>query len=132
MDLTTALIWFGLITVVVLTLDIWFTYLTKGFGYGFSSNRSGGERTGLGLRLQRSLQNQMESAAYVVPALGAGIFLGLDGQGVQIAALLIVLGRAAFLPLYWTGVPFIRVPAFAVAILGSVYILVVALLNAGA
>jgi len=130
MEFTTALLWYGLTSAVIVGFDIMFTYATKGFGYGFSSKREGGARTGFGLRLQRSLQNQAESAAYIIPALGAGALLGLEGQGVGIAALFIVIGRALFAPAYWTGIPFLRVPFFAMASFGAFYIYAVALLQA--
>ncbi|MBL4726105.1 MAG: MAPEG family protein, partial [Rhizobiaceae bacterium] len=62
------------------------------------------------MRIQRAYQNQVESAAYVVPVLAAGALVGLEGSGAETAALLIILGRIAFALLYYTGIPFIRVP----------------------
>lgn len=122
MSFITALALFGLLTLVLVGLEIMFTYATQGFAFGFSANRSVVERSPLGLRMQRTYQNHVESAAYGVPVLAAGAFAGLQGTGVEIAALLFVAGRAAFAVLYLTGIPFIRVPAFVAGTLSTLYI----------
>ena len=40
MTLIAALIWFAVITIALIAFEITFTYGTRGFGYGFSSNRA--------------------------------------------------------------------------------------------
>jgi uncharacterized MAPEG superfamily protein len=119
---TTALVAFGAITLAMLGLEIMFTYATQGFGYGFSSNRAVVERSAFALRIQRAYQNQVESAAYGIPVLAAAAVSGLQGGGVETAALLFVSGRAAFALLYYTGITFIRVPAFLVSNVSILYI----------
>jgi uncharacterized MAPEG superfamily protein len=130
MTFITALALFALLTLVLLGNEIFYTYATQGFRYGFSSNRGEITRSPLALRIQRAYQNQIESAAYGVPVLGAAAIAGLQGSGPEMAALLFVAGRAAFALLYYTGIPFLRVPAFLVANLSVLYI-VYALLTAG-
>lgn len=122
MTFLAALTLFGLITIMMLGLEIMFTYATLGFGYGFSSNRPKVEKSPLGLRIQRAYQNQAESAAYIVPILAAAAFSGLQGHGAELAALLTVLGRGAFALLYYSGIPFIRVPAFVLGTFPTLYI----------
>ena len=122
MSFITALILYGLLTLVLIGNEIFYTYATQGFGFGFSANRKVVEKSPLGLRIQRTYQNQVESAAYAVPVLAAGAFSGLQGAGPELAALLLVAGRAAFAVLYYTGIPFIRVPAFLVGSLSTLYI----------
>lgn len=122
MSLIAALILFGLLTLFLLGNEIFYTYATQGFGYGFSANRGPVERSALALRIQRTYQNQIESAAYIVPVLAAGAISGLQGAGVELAALLIVVGRTAFALLYYSGIPFIRVPAFLMGTLSTLYI----------
>lgn len=109
MIFTTALIAFGIITLLAVGLEIMFTYATQGFGYGFSSNRPPVEKSLLGLYIQRAYQNQVESAAYTVPLLIAGHLTGLAGSTVELVTLIIIAGRAAFMLLYRTGIPFLRV-----------------------
>lgn len=123
MVFVTALVLFGLLTVVMLFIEINFTYLTQGFGYGFSSNRSTTtEYSPLAHRIKNAYQNQVEAAAYGVPILAAAAISGLESGSAETAAHVFVLGRAAFAVLYYTGIPFARVPAFAAAVLSIAYI----------
>lgn len=122
MSLTTALAFFTLITISMVLLEIVYTYATQGFGFGFSSNRGTPEYGALAVRIKRALQNQVESAAYIVPALAGAAIAGLEGGGIETAALLIIIGRAAFAILYYTGIPFVRVPAFLMATLPTFYL----------
>jgi len=120
MTFTTALIAFGIITLLAVGLEIMFTYATQGFGYGFSSNRPMVEKSPLGLRIQRAYQNQVESAAYIVPLLVAGRHMtGLSGANAELVTLVIIAGRAAFMLLYYTGIPFLRVFGFVGGSMGS-------------
>lgn len=123
MSVTAALAWFGLNTLAIVGFSIMHTYATRGFAFGFSSNRVPGEKGKIETRIGRILQNQTEAAAYVVPILLAVHFAGLGGTGVDRAALLIVVGRAAFALLYLSGIPFIRVPAFLFVTLSCLYLL---------
>lgn len=122
MSFTTALIGFGIITLLMLGLEIMTTYATQGFGFGFSANRGVVDRPPLALRIQRAYQNQIEAAAYGVPILAAAAIFGLQFDGAETAALLFVIGRAAFAILYYTGIPFIRVPAFVLGTFSIFYI----------
>ncbi len=123
MTFTAALIAFGLLTMVMLMIEIFFTYATQGFGYGFSANRNTAlDYSPLALRIKRAYQNQIESAAYGVPVLAAAAITGLQGSGAELAALLFVIGRVAFAGLYYSGIPFIRVPAFGMGTLSILYI----------
>ncbi|PCJ10662.1 MAG: hypothetical protein COB16_01355 [Rhodobacteraceae bacterium] len=122
MSVITALVLFGLLTLILLGTEIMFTYATQGVAYGFSANRGPVERSPLGLRIQRAYQNQVESAAYGVPILAAAAIAGLQGPGVEIAALSFVIGRVAFAVLYYTGITFVRVPAFLMGTLSTLYI----------
>lgn len=119
MTFVTALIAFGIITLLAVGLEIMFIYATQGFGYGFSSNRPLVEKSPLGLRIQRAYQNQVESAAYIVPLLMAGHLIGLVGPTVELVTLIIIVGRAAFMLLYYTGIPFLRVMGFVGGSMGA-------------
>lgn len=123
MTFVTALTLFALLTLILLATEIMFTYATQGFGYGFSANRGVVERSPLALRIQRTYQNHVESAAYGVPVLAAAALSGLDSSSAETAALIFVVGRAAFAVLYYSGITFIRVPAF---VMGTVSILYIA------
>lgn len=119
-----ALVCFALVTMFIITFEILYTYAVHGFGFGFSSNRPRVDQSRFEVRMKRILQNQTESTAYVVPVLAAVHFAGLSGTGVETAAALIVVGRAAYALLYYTGVPFIRIPAFSLSSLSTLYLAV--------
>ncbi|MEM7489509.1 MAG: MAPEG family protein [Pseudomonadota bacterium] len=129
MTATAALILYALTSMTALTVEIVYAYATRGFGYGFSSNRPAIERTRLGLRLERAWRNQVESAAYVLPVLTAAAATGVSGPGVPLALTAIVAGRAAFVLLYYTGLPFARILGFSAASLGSLYLAVTMLIG---
>jgi uncharacterized MAPEG superfamily protein len=123
MPFATALAYFGLVTMFTLIVEMTFTYATKGFGYGFSSNRDPSiESSPLATRIQHTYQNQVESAAYVVPVLAAAALAGLQDSAAETAALVIVVGRALFPFLYYTGIPFIRVLAFGMGTFSTLFI----------
>ncbi len=128
MTFTTALVAFAVISLIYLMIEVFYTYHTFGTGYGWSSNRkTEKELPDLGKRIKNTLQNQVESATYIVPVLTVAIATGLEHSGAEIAALLIVIGRAAFGPLYYTGVPFIRIPAWGLGWISTAYIAVILL-----
>ncbi|GLQ17561.1 MAPEG family protein [Maritalea porphyrae] len=123
MTFTAALIAFTLLTMILLANQIFFTYATQGFGYGFSSNRNADvQQSALAIRIANTFRNQTESAAYIVPVLAVAAIIGLDSSSAQFAATLIIIGRALFSVLYYTGLPFARVPAFGLANLSTLYI----------
>ncbi|WP_299586858.1 MAPEG family protein [uncultured Tateyamaria sp.] len=119
MSFTTALVAFAIITLLAVGLEIMFTYATQGFGFGFSSNRPAVQKSPLGLRIQRAYQNHVESAAYIVPLLIAGQMTGLTGTTAEWVTLIIIAGRAAFMVLYYTGIPFLRILGFVGGSMGS-------------
>ena len=56
-----------------------------------------------------------------MPILAAAALLGVEGYAAEITASVIVGGRAAFILLYYTGIPFIRILGFVGGSLGSLY-----------
>ena len=95
----------GALTLLMLGLEVFYTYATQGFGYGFSANRGTVERLPM-----------------ACPFWPAAAISGLQGSGAEMAAMLFVAGRAVFALLYYTGISFIRVPAFLVGTLSILYI----------
>lgn len=122
MTFTFALVSFGLITMAAITFEILYTYATQGFGFGFSSNRPDVEKSNLGLRIERAYKNQIESAAYIIPILVVAALTDLAGPYVGLATMLIVIGRASFIVLYYSGIPFIRILGFVMASFSTLYL----------
>jgi uncharacterized MAPEG superfamily protein len=130
---TTALAALAFLTIALVGMDIMYTYYRKGFAFGFSSNRAPYDPDPFGLRIKRTLQNQVESSAYTIPVLAGAALMGLDAPGLQAAAAILVFGRIGFAVMYYTGLPYMRVPFFVMGTLGALYIglFVVGALHAG-
>ncbi len=124
----TALTYFGLITCATIAIEIFYTDGTRGIAFGFSSQCPVVAKDGLALRVERVYRNQVESAAYVVPALGAAALAGMTASTI---CWVIILGRAGFSLAYYTGIPFLRVPFFTMGSFGSL-ILIYQVLTQGA
>jgi len=60
--------------------------------------------------------------------LAAAAIVGLKSSGAEIAALIFIIGRAAFAVPYYTGIPLIRVPAFLMGALSILFIAMQSLL----
>ncbi|MGR3342894.1 MAG: MAPEG family protein [Paracoccaceae bacterium] len=126
MEYTTALYAIGLITFALLFVEINFTYGTQGFSYGWSSNRSADATfSPLALRIRNAYNNQVQSAAYSVPVFATAAFVGLEHSGAETAALIFVIGRAIYGPLYYLSVANLRLVGFGMASLSMIYILYV-------
>ena len=124
MEYTTALYATGLITFVLMLVEVNFTYGTQGFAFGFSNNRDpSAEFSPLAQRIKNAYNNQVESAAYSVPVLAAAAFTGLESSGAETAALIYVIGRAIYGPLYYSGIPYLRLIGFGMGTLSMIYIL---------
>ena len=118
-----ALVLFGVLTICLLLIEVMYTYAHFGTKFGYSSNRPvGAERSPLGVRIQRTFQNHVEAAAYAVPVLVAAAILDPPHQDIEIAALTFIIGRTLFAPLYYSGIPFIRLPAWGMGWISIAYI----------
>ena len=123
MSFETAIAVYALITLALLGSEISYTYATQGFGFGFSSNRPEIQKSPLGRRIANTFRNHAESASYILPALILGALSGIQTPGLQTAALVIVLGRAIFAVLYYSGLPLARVFGFVMGSFGSLYVI---------
>jgi len=124
MDYTTALYCIGLITFALMFIEINFTYATQGFAFGWSSNRgTKAEYSPLALRIKNAYNNQVESTAYSVPVLATAALVGLDSSGAETAALIFVIGRAIYGPLYYMGTAGLRLIGFGMGTLSLLFIM---------
>lgn len=127
MEYTTALYFIGLITFVLLFVEINYMYATQGFAYGWSNNRNKSEAvfSPMAQRIKNSFNNQVESATYSIPVFATAAFTGLESSGAETAALIYVIGRAIYGPLYISGIPYARLIGFGMGSLSMIYILYV-------
>ena len=76
-------------------------------------------------RFKNAYSNQVESISYTLPALAGGAIMDIDHAGAHTAALIIVLGRAIFGPLYYSGVPYGRLVGFGMGTVRSIYLYII-------
>ena len=129
MDFTTAILCIGLISIIMLVIEVNYTYASQGTAYGWSANRPSVEISPLGQRIKNAYSNQVESISYTLPALAGGAIMDIDHADAHTAALIIVLGRAIFGPLYYSGVPYGRLVGFGMGTVGSIYRYIILLMS---
>lgn len=123
MEYTTALFGVGLITFLLMFIEVNFTYASQGFAFGWSSDRDpGAVFSPLAQRIKNAYNNQIESTAYTVPVLAAAAIVGLESSSAETAAMILVIGRAIYGPLYYTGIPGARLVGFGMATLSTLFI----------
>lgn len=129
MDYTTALVSIGIITFVMLVIEVNYTYATQGTAFGWSNNRPEVSLSPLAQRIKNAYSNQVESTAYTVPVLAAAALTGLDHSGAEFAAMTLVIGRAIYGPLYYAGIPYARLVGFGMGTISTGYLIVILALN---
>lgn len=132
MPLEKALLILGMMAMATILFEILYVYATRGFGFGFAANRPPVERTAFGKRVSNIYQNQVEAVTYMGSVLAAALFMGVDSDAVQFAALVMVIGRAGFILTYFTGVHFVRVPFFVMGAVSTAFIAISAIIEGGA
>ncbi|WP_366146175.1 MAPEG family protein [Erythrobacter sp.] len=68
----------------------------------------GKPRTRFGLRVERILQNQVESGCLAIPVLSVAALTDLDAGAALTSGLVYILARVAFAVLYYLGIPAVR------------------------
>lgn len=129
MDYTTAIYAIGLTTILMLIIEVNYTYATQGTAFGWSANRPTVEFSPLAQRIKNAYRNQVESTAYTVPVLIVAAISGLDSATGEMAALGIVVGRGLYGPLYYSGIPYARLVGFGLGTLSSLTLFVILATN---
>lgn len=94
-----------------------------GLAYNVSARDEPRRITGMAARLQRAQANFMETFPFFVAGVLGTLISGAEDPNAQLGAMLYVLGRAVYVPLYAFGVPVLRTLAFAVSVTGLVMVL---------
>lgn len=108
MFVTTALLAAGALVFVSAAVQHLNTVGSKGLAFVFTDRSTPLSREGFAGRAARTLQNNLESAAMVVPAGATLAVLGASSPVAEIAAAIYVAARVAFTLSYWTGVNALR------------------------
>jgi len=79
--------------------------------------------TGIAARMDRTLKNFLETFPFFAAAVLMVVALGRTNAHTALGAQLYLWGRVAYVPLYASGLPWLRTVAWAVALAGIVLIL---------
>ena len=94
-----------------------------GLAYNVSARDEPRRITGVAARLQRAQANFMETFPFFVAGVLGTLISGAEDPNAQLGAMLYVIGRAVYVPLYAFGVPVLRTLVFAVSVSGIVMVL---------
>lgn len=83
-------------------------------------------------RAKRANQNMIEGLLMFAPLMLAAIALDRTNEMTALGGWLFVIGRAAYAPLYWLGVPVVRTLAWLAGLVGVILILLQILPFSGA
>lgn len=108
MFVTIALIAAGALVFVSAAVQHLNTVGSKGVAFVFTDRATPLSREGFAGRAARTLQNNLESAAMVVPAAAALLVLGASNPLIEGAAAIYIAARVGFTLSYWTGVNALR------------------------
>lgn len=97
--------------------------LTQGFKWGLGSRDEVVPQSPLQRRFARAVANHIEAMVIFVPLMGLIIARGLENDATTLGAWLVIVGRAAFIPLYLAGVFAWRSVAYGVGVAGMLIVL---------
>jgi len=80
--------------------------------------------TGQAARLSRAYANFEETFPLFAVLVLAVVLTGKAGEQSQFACWLYLLGRLAYIPLYWLGLPIVRTVAWTASMVGIVWLIV--------
>ena len=94
--------------------------LNQGFAWGLGSRDAKQDRTAMQGRAARAVANHVEGMMLFIPLVVIIEMSNLASSLTAVAAVLYLVGRVAYAPLYLMGVPYLRSLAWAVSLTGIV------------
>ena len=114
----TTVVWLAVILLVLTFIQGGLVPVTHGLKWGFGSRDEPRDPTALQLRIKRTIANHIEAMLIYVPIVLVAAAMGISNDGTQLGAMLFLIGRVLFVPLYLFGVPVLRSAAYGLAIIG--------------
>lgn len=94
--------------------------LNQGFAWGLGSRDAKQDHTAMQGRAARTVANHIEGMMLFIPLVVIIEMSNLASSLTAVAAVLYLVGRVAYAPLYLMGVPYLRSLAWAVSLTGIV------------
>lgn len=108
----------ALMLLVVTFLQGGLVPVTQGLKWGLGSRDEPLEKSAIQGRFARTVQNHIEAMLMYIPLMALVIYLERTSSTTELAAWLVIVGRAAFIPLYLLGAFGLRSLAYGAGLIG--------------
>nr|WP_325249622.1 MAPEG family protein [Amylibacter sp.] len=117
---------YGLLVILILVVQALFGAAQLGLPYLATARDEGRELSGMGARVERSLNNSIVALALFAPAVLILTTTSATTANSLLAAQIFLIARVIYAPLYWFGIPWLRTAAWAAGFLATIYLYLMA------
>ena len=117
---------YGLLVILILVVQALFGAAQLGLPYLATARDEGRELSGMGARVERSLNNSIVALALFAPAVLILTTTSATTANSLLAAQIFLIARVIYAPLYWFGIPWLRTEAWAAGFLATIYLYLMA------
>ena len=113
---------YGLMIIVLLLVQVLMVIREMGIMFVASPRDDAPKVTGVAGRMVRTVDNSIAGMALFAPAVLALHVLGVSTSGTVLATQIFIVARIAYVPIYLTGVYFVRGPTWMVGLFATGYL----------
>lgn len=118
---------YGLLVILILVVQALFGTAQLGLPYLATARDEGRSLSGMGARVERSLNNSLVALALFAPAVLILTTTSATTANTLMAAQIFLIARIIYAPLYWFAVPWLRTVAWAAGFIATIYLYLMAL-----
>ncbi|GGA21850.1 MAPEG family protein [Neptunicoccus cionae] len=118
---------YGLLVILTIVVQASFGAAQLGLPYLATARDEGRELSGMGARVERSLNNSVVALALFAPAVLILAVSGATTASTLLAAQVFLIARILYAPIYWFGIPWVRTLVWAIGFLSTIYLYLAAL-----
>lgn len=117
---------YGLLVILILVVQALFGAAQLGLPYLATARDEGRELSGMGARVERSLNNSIVALALFAPAVLILTTTSATTANSLLAAQIFLIARVIYAPLYWFAIPWLRTVAWAAGFIATIYLYLLA------
>jgi len=121
------LVLYGLLVIITIGIQVLLALPQVGLPYLASSRDEGRVLTGAAGRAERALGNSVVAMALFAPAVLIVQALQINSASTLLAAQVFLIARLIYLPVYLAGIPWLRTAVWAVGLLATAWLYILAL-----
>ncbi len=121
------LVLYGLLVIITIGIQVLLALPQVGLPYLASSRDEGRVLTGAAGRAERALGNSVVAMALFAPAVLIVQALQINSASTLLAAQIFLIARLIYLPVYLAGIPWLRTAVWAVGLLATAWLYILAL-----